>query len=222
MPRTANEWLYPRKNHNHNHNVDLGALGTAPKKTRRSLRRNWNSLPSSETLASHADVRSSSVVTRVWGYWNTQDEKIAKRAVQLATLQTFDGSCFWLLTVQGGTLLIYNHIEVLWFSTYGRGWVGGKLLSEVYLEDKSGVYNNEISSFEFILKFWHSTFRYIWQDFWALPSNRSLPSYSVFFRLKTTISKVAIIRNKIASIAFFSSSPFFLLALSFSPFLFLR
>lgn len=56
VPRTANEWLYPRKNHNHNDNVDLGALGTAPKKTRRSLRRNWNSLPSSETLASHADV----------------------------------------------------------------------------------------------------------------------------------------------------------------------
>ena len=29
---------YPRKNHNHNDNVDLGALGTAPKKTRRSLK----------------------------------------------------------------------------------------------------------------------------------------------------------------------------------------
>ena len=123
VPRRANEWLYPRKNHNHNHNVDLGALGTAPKKTRRSLRRNWNSLASSETLASHADLRSSSVVTRVWGYWNTQVEKIATRAVQLATLLTFDGSCFWLLTVQGGSLLIYNHIEVLWF-LHLWAWLG--------------------------------------------------------------------------------------------------
>jgi len=113
VPRTANEWLYPRKSHNHN--VDLGALGTAPNRTRRSLRRNWNSLTSSETLASHADGRSSSVVTCLWGYWNTQDEKIAMHAVQLATLQTFDGSCFWLLTVQDGTLSIYNHIEILWF-----------------------------------------------------------------------------------------------------------
>ena len=42
-----------------------------------------------------------------------------------------------------------------------------------------------------------------------------------FFRPKT-ISKVAIIITKIVTIAFFSSPPFLLLALSFSPFLFLR
>ena len=42
-----------------------------------------------------------------------------------------------------------------------------------------------------------------------------------FFRPKT-VSKVAIIKTKRATIAFFSSPPFLLLALSFSPFLFLR
>ena len=36
------------------------------------------------------------------------------------------------------------------------------------------------------------------------------------------ISKVAIIKTERATIAFFSSPPFFLPALSFSPFLFLR
>ena len=36
------------------------------------------------------------------------------------------------------------------------------------------------------------------------------------------ISKVAIIKTESATIAFFSSPPFFLPALSFSPFLFLR
>ena len=44
---------------------------------------------------------------------------------------------------------------------------------------------------------------------------------TVFFRPKT-VSKVAIIKTKSATIAFFSSPPFLLLALSFSPFLFLR
>lgn len=85
-----------------------------------------------------------------------------------------------------------------------RGWVSGKLLSEVYLENKSGMYNNEISSFEFILKFWHSTF---------CISSRIFGS--------VTFSKVAIIRTKIASFASFSSLSFFLLAVFFSPFLFL-
>ena len=42
-----------------------------------------------------------------------------------------------------------------------------------------------------------------------------------FFRPKT-ISKVAIIKTKSAAIAFFSSPPFLLLALSLFPFLFLR
>ena len=36
------------------------------------------------------------------------------------------------------------------------------------------------------------------------------------------ISKLAIIKTKSATIACFSSPPFFLLALAFSPFLFLR
>ena len=43
---------------------------------------------------------------------------------------------------------------------------------------------------------------------------------TVFFRPKT-MSKVAIIKTKSATIAFFSSLPFHFLALSFSPFLFL-
>ena len=43
----------------------------------------------------------------------------------------------------------------------------------------------------------------------------------VFFRPKA-ISKVAIIKTKSATITFFSSPPFFVFALSFSPFLFLR
>ena len=44
---------------------------------------------------------------------------------------------------------------------------------------------------------------------------------TVFFRPKT-ISNVAIIKTTSAIIAFFSSPPFFLLAVSFSPFFFLR
>ena len=42
-----------------------------------------------------------------------------------------------------------------------------------------------------------------------------------FFSAKT-LSKVAIIKTKSTTIAFFSSAPFLLLVLSFSPFLFLR
>ena len=45
---------------------------------------------------------------------------------------------------------------------------------------------------------------------------------TVQFFWPTTIFKVAIIKTKSATIDFFSSSPFFLLALSFSPFLSLR
>ena len=45
---------------------------------------------------------------------------------------------------------------------------------------------------------------------------------TVQFFWPTTIFKVAIIKTKSATIAFFSSSPFFLLALSFSLFLFLH
>jgi len=44
---------------------------------------------------------------------------------------------------------------------------------------------------------------------------------TVFFQPKT-ITKVAIIKTKSATIAFFSSPPFLLLALSFTPFLSLR
>ena len=51
----------------------------------------------------------------------------------------------------------------------------------------------------------------------TLSSNGPFPSNS-FFRPKT-ISKVAIKKLKSATIAFFSSPPFLLLALSFSPFL---
>ena len=40
--------------------------------------------------------------------------------------------------------------------------------------------------------------------------------------LRQKLSKVAIIKTESATIAFFSSPPFLLLALSFSPFLFLR
>lgn len=102
---------------------------------------------------------------------------------------------YWFITI----LRFYD------FSTSGRGWVSGKLLSEVYLENKSGMYNKEISSFEFILKFWHSTF---------CISSRIFGS--------VTASKVAIIRTKIASFVFFSSLSFFFLALFFfSRFLFL-
>ena len=45
-------------------------------------------------------------------------------------------------------------------------------------------------------------------------------AFNSFFRPKT-IAKVAILKTKSAIIAFFSSPPFLLLALSFSPFLFL-
>lgn len=95
---------------------------------------------------------------------------------------------YWFITI----LRFYD------FSTSGRGWVSEKLLSEVYLENKSGMYNKEISSFEFILKFWHRTF---------CISSRIFGS--------VTVSKVAIIRTKIASFVFFSSLSFFLLALFF-------
>lgn len=95
---------------------------------------------------------------------------------------------YWFITI----LRFYD------FSTSGRGWVSEKLLSEVYLENKSGMYNKEISSFEFILKFWHSTF---------CISSRIFGS--------VTASKVAIIRTKIASFVFFSSLSFFFLALFF-------
>ena len=44
---------------------------------------------------------------------------------------------------------------------------------------------------------------------------------TVFFRPKT-LTKAAIIKTKSATIACFSSDPFLLLVLSFSPFLFLR
>ena len=54
----------------------------------------------------------------------------------------------------------------------------------------------------------------------TLSPNGSFASNS-FFRPKT-ISKVAIIKTKSTTIAFFSSPPFLLLALYFSPFLFLR
>ena len=47
-----------------------------------------------------------------------------------------------------------------------------------------------------------------------LPPDRSLPSNSSFF----FSAKVAIIKNKSATIAFFSSPPFFFLTFSFSPF----
>ena len=83
------------------------------------------------------------------------------------------------------------------------------------------MYNNEISSFEFILIFWHSTFCISRRIFWKRYYQIDLFRHTVFFSAKT-ISKVVIIRTKIASFAFFSSPPFFLLALSFSPFLFLR
>ena len=55
--------------------------------------------------------------------------------------------------------------------------------------------------------------------FITLSPNGPFASNSVF-RPKT-ISRVAIIKTKSATIAFFSSHPFLLLALSFSPFLFL-
>ena len=45
---------------------------------------------------------------------------------------------------------------------------------------------------------------------------------TVFFFQPKTISKVAIIKTKSVTIAFFSSPAFLLLALSFSPFLFLH
>ena len=48
----------------------------------------------------------------------------------------------------------------------------------------------------------------------TLPPNGPFPSNS-FFSAKKTISKVAIIRTKSATIAFFSSTPPFFLALSF-------
>ena len=47
------------------------------------------------------------------------------------------------------------------------------------------------------------------------------PFASVSFVRPRTIAKVAIIKTKIATIAFFLSPPFLLLALSFPPFLFL-
>ena len=60
----------------------------------------------------------------------------------------------------------------------------------------------------------------IWTVFFkALLPNRPFCVRQFNFFCPKTISIVAIIKTKSAAIAFFSSSPFFLLALSFSPFL---
>ena len=45
---------------------------------------------------------------------------------------------------------------------------------------------------------------------------------TAFFRAKTKVAKVVIIKTKSAAIAFFLTCPFLPLALSFSPLLFLR
>ena len=55
----------------------------------------------------------------------------------------------------------------------------------------------------------------------TLPPNGPFP-FNSFLIFGQKIFKVAIRKTKSATIAFFSSPPFFLLALSFSPFLFLR
>ena len=129
MPRTENEWLYPRKNHNHNHNVDLGALETAPKRTRRSLRRDWNSLPSSETL------RSSSFLMRARLLKHARRENIATRAVPLATN-------FWRALLLTAHSPRWNLIGLYWglkiFPLMGVvGWVVSYVRSEFYLKNKS-------------------------------------------------------------------------------------
>ena len=59
-----------------------------------------------------------------------------------------------------------------------------------------------------------NTHPYIWPDFWKPYRQIDLFRPTVYFRPKT-ISKVAIINTKSATIAFFSFPPFFLLALSF-------
>ena len=66
-----------------------------------------------------------------------------------------------------------------------------------------------------------NTHPYIWPDFWKPYRQIDLFRPTVYFRPKT-ISKVAIIKTKSATIVFFSSPPFFLLALSFFPFLCFR
>ena len=55
----------------------------------------------------------------------------------------------------------------------------------------------------------------------TLPPSGPFPSKSFFFSAKK-LSRVAIVKTESATIGFFSSPPFFLLALSFSPFLFLQ
>ena len=66
------------------------------------------------------------------------------------------------------------------------------------------------------VKFW-----FVYSHFWKRSRQMDLFRPKVFFRPKA-ISKAAIIKTKIATITFFSSPPFFVFALSFSPFLFLR
>ena len=63
---------------------------------------------------------------------------------------------------------------------------------------------------------------YILPDFGKRYRQMGLFASNSFVFFFGQISKVAILKTKIAAIAFFFSSPFFLLALSFSPFLFLR
>ena len=64
-----------------------------------------------------------------------------------------------------------------------------------------------------------SSFLYLAEFLKTLLSNGPFAFNSFFFSAE--ISKVAIIKTKSATIAFFSSPPFLLLPLSFSPFLFL-
>ena len=72
------------------------------------------------------------------------------------------------------------------------------------------------SSIVLNVKFW-----FIYSHFWKRYRQMDLFRPKVFFRPKA-ISKVAIIKTKSATITFFPSPPFFVFALSFSPFLFLR
>ena len=72
------------------------------------------------------------------------------------------------------------------------------------------------SSIVLNVKFW-----FVYSHFWKRYRQMDLFRPKVFFWPKA-ISKVAIIKTKSATITFFSSPPFFVFALSFSPFLFLR
>ena len=72
------------------------------------------------------------------------------------------------------------------------------------------------SSIVLNVKFW-----FVYSHFWKRYRQMDLFRPKVFFRPKA-ISQVAIIKTKSATITFFSSPPFFVFALSFSPFLFLR